>query len=99
MATTFAKLQSGNWGILTTEDVHTGDTVTVNKFDGTTTTVTAECLVSPAGVVPAVWTIKKEQKQNRTRCAECGRGGQLVQDLEDGLMKHYRCCDIPPTSY
>jgi hypothetical protein len=29
-------------------------------------------------------------------CAECGRGGPLVQDLEDGLMKHYRCCDIPP---
>lgn len=29
------------------------------------------------------------------RCAECGRGGSLVRDLEDGLMKHYGCCDMP----
>lgn len=29
-------------------------------------------------------------------CAECGRGGHLVADLEDGLLKHYNCCDIPP---
>src|SRR5207248_434404 len=26
-------------------------------------------------------------------CAECGNGGALVHDLEDGLLKHYRCCD------
>lgn len=29
-------------------------------------------------------------------CAECGKRGELVQDLEDGLMKHRRCCDIEP---
>lgn len=29
-------------------------------------------------------------------CCECGRPGRLVRDLEDGGMKHYRCCDIPP---
>lgn len=29
-------------------------------------------------------------------CAECGRPGRLVADLEDGLLKHYNCCDIPP---
>ncbi len=29
-------------------------------------------------------------------CAECGKSGALVADLEDGLFKHYRCCDIPP---
>jgi hypothetical protein len=29
-------------------------------------------------------------------CAECGKGGSLVSDLEDGLMKHRRCCDIEP---
>jgi hypothetical protein len=28
-------------------------------------------------------------------CAECGTSGDLVEDLEDGLMKHYRCCDMP----
>ena len=30
------------------------------------------------------------------RCAECGRKGHLVRDLEDGLWKHLNCCDIPP---
>lgn len=30
-------------------------------------------------------------------CAGCGkRGGELVRDLEDGLLKHPRCCDIAP---
>ena len=29
-------------------------------------------------------------------CAECGRPGYLVADLEDGLMKHRQCCDIEP---
>jgi len=28
-------------------------------------------------------------------CAACGRTGELVVDLEDGQLKHYRCCDIP----
>lgn len=32
-------------------------------------------------------------------CGECGRGGRLVRDLEDGQMKHYNCCDIPPGGY
>lgn len=29
-------------------------------------------------------------------CAECGRPGPLVADLEDGLLKHRNCCDIAP---
>lgn len=29
-------------------------------------------------------------------CAECGKSGDLVTDLEDGLRKHRRCCDIEP---
>lgn len=29
-------------------------------------------------------------------CAECGRPGHLVADLEDGLLKHRECCDIEP---
>ena len=32
----------------------------------------------------------------RAVCADCGRPGYLVQDLEDGLMKHRRCCDMEP---
>jgi hypothetical protein len=35
----------------------------------------------------------------RRTCAECGRGGALVQDMEDGLLKHYSCCDMPPSRY
>lgn len=28
-------------------------------------------------------------------CAACGTSGDLVEDLEDGMMKHRGCCDIP----
>jgi len=34
--------------------------------------------------------------RGRATCAECGRPGELVSDLEDGMMKHRRCCDIEP---
>lgn len=30
-------------------------------------------------------------------CAACQRPGRLVCDMEDGLYKHYNCCDIPPS--
>jgi hypothetical protein len=36
------------------------------------------------------------KRQAGRTCAECGKAGHLVTDLEDGLLKHYRCCDIPP---
>lgn len=43
--------------------------------------------------------IAREQR-NRAEggavCAECGKSGDLVRDLEDGMMKHRRCCDIEP---
>jgi hypothetical protein len=29
-------------------------------------------------------------------CAECGKSGELVADLEDGQLEHRRCCDIEP---
>jgi len=29
-------------------------------------------------------------------CADCGKSGDLVTDLEDGLQKHRHCCDIEP---
>lgn len=42
----------------------------------------------------------RRRRKNRTAgggvCAECGKGGELVQDLEDGSMKHRSCCDIEP---
>lgn len=40
------------------------------------------------------------EKRNRDAggpvCAACGKSGELVADLEDGLMKHRHCCDIEP---
>lgn len=39
---------------------------------------------------------KEPRTAGSRACAECGRGGALVQDMEDGLMKHYGCCDMPP---
>lgn len=38
---------------------------------------------------------KEADERGEERCAECGRTGDLIEDLEDGLMKHYNCCDIP----
>lgn len=37
----------------------------------------------------------KNRAEGGPVCAECGRSGELVCDLEDGLMKHYGCCDMP----
>lgn len=40
----------------------------------------------------------KEARESGNLCAECGRPmneGEAVHDLEDGLRKHFRCCDIP----
>lgn len=39
----------------------------------------------------------KKEKSDPTvdRCAECGKAGHLHEDLEDGMMKCYGCCDIP----
>ncbi len=42
----------------------------------------------------------ESEKRNKAAgmpvCAECGRSGELVQDLEDGMLKHRHCCDIEP---
>ena len=29
-------------------------------------------------------------------CAECGKSGYLVRDMEDGMLKHRHCCDMEP---
>lgn len=41
----------------------------------------------------------ERSKRGEERCAECGGFGELVADLEDGQLKHARCCDIPPRGY
>ena len=38
---------------------------------------------------------RKKLEIEREVCADCGRPGTLVQDQEDGLWKHYNCCDMP----
>jgi hypothetical protein len=39
----------------------------------------------------------REVKKPGPKCAECGRPGELVADLEDGILKHSWCCDMPPS--
>lgn len=39
--------------------------------------------------------IKEAKATGAPTCAECGRPGELIEDLEDGMLKHRGCCDIP----
>jgi hypothetical protein len=40
---------------------------------------------------------KRAEKEGLPACAACGRRkDDLVRDMEDGLMKCYSCCDMPP---
>lgn len=39
---------------------------------------------------------KRAEESGEVCCAECGRPGDLVADLEDGQLKHRHCCDIEP---
>lgn len=42
--------------------------------------------------------VRREERNRQAGgpvCAACGRSGELVEDLEDGLMKHRGCCDMP----
>lgn len=43
-----------------------------------------------------VATQKADRAAGLPTCAACGKSGELVADLEDGMMKHPRCCDIEP---
>lgn len=38
---------------------------------------------------------RRADQRGDARCAECNQPGELVRDMEDGLMKHRRCCDMP----
>lgn len=94
---TWFKLSDGSWGIKIADlNVKSGDRVQVLKKSGETSTETVEKVFELGGNVSCrVCSIKKTEKTQRRVCAECGCGGPLVEDLEDGLMKHYNCCDIP----
>jgi hypothetical protein len=49
--------------------------------------------VSDSGTAP---TGTAKASAARRVCADCGKGGRLVRDMEDGLYKHFGCCDMPP---
>lgn len=99
MPANYTKLKSGDWGIrVVGEKPREGSDIRVTKKDGTTNTETVEkVLWSDTDGKTHLCSIK--QKERGYVCAECGRPGRLVADLEDGLMKHYNCCDIPPDGY
>ena len=98
---TYAKLRNGDWGLRSTSTLKEGQTVTVTTKAGQSRTETVGKIVWSGN---GVWLAAKgsdsgsaqNNQGNRPVCAECGKGGSLVADLEDGLMKHRRCCDLPP---
>jgi hypothetical protein len=100
VSVTYKKLKSGAWGVLVEyEVVRPGQRVHVRtKAGGEKAETIDRVLWSEDG--KAICSIVRNDRQGGSRgggvCAECGKGGALVADLEDGLLKHYRCCDIPP---
>lgn len=45
---------------------------------------------------------RDQQKQAKANgepvCGECGKAGEeMVEDMEDGCLKHRACCDMPPS--
>lgn len=107
MATTFTKLRDGTWGLRSTDRLTAGQEVLVEKRDGTTqTAMVGRVLWSGDGVTLAsIADDGSREKASNARggrrshggsiCAACGRSGADTEDLEDGLVKHYRCCDMP----
>jgi len=102
MATSFTKLKNGDWGVRTDGSAAVGQSVVVAKRDGSSSTVIVTKVLWTDGKVSLCAisrAVPKNNSRNGSVCAECGRGGPLVTDLEDGLRKHYRCCDLPPSGY
>ena len=105
MNATYTKLKSGAWGIRVEGTVRDGAVVPVRKKSGEVKNETVVkvlwtgngislCAISQ--MIAAASSSRSSRKYGGNVCAECGRGGPLVSDLEDGLMKHRRCCDIEP---
>jgi hypothetical protein len=90
------------WG----PDVKDFATVTVSKRDGTSQTVDLGAvkgvLISKGSELSGCsYAFPRKDQSDRAAktqslCAECGKPGTLVPDDEDGLLKHWKCCDIPP---
>lgn len=96
---TYRKTQRGDWVAFGPQRELKVGPVTVTKKDGTTKQEVVTGLGQPFDVkgVPHVYGyLKPKAGQGGAVCAECGKGGRLVADMEDGQMKHYSCCDMPP---
>lgn len=93
---TYRKTREGDWAVFGPAAELKAGAVTVRKKDGTRKTETVERVSKSfdvQGVPHAYGYIQRQERQGG--CAACGRGGHLVEDMEDGLMKHYSCCDMP----
>jgi len=94
---TYSKLRSGEWGLRSTTEIKEGQVVTVTTKAGERRTETIGKIVwSGQGVWLATNGSSGKSNSSREVCAECGKPGYLVADLEDGWMKHRRCCDMSP---
>lgn len=100
----YTKLKDGTWGVKVRGSVAAGDKVTVQTKAGATKEETvAKVIWTGQGV--SICSVARQtaggepKRGGRDVCCECGRPGKLVSDLEDGLMKHVNCCDIPPGGY
>jgi hypothetical protein len=101
---TYRKAMGRDWAVFgPASEMHMGR-VTVHRRDGTTSFEVVERISKSFDVdgVPHCFGYIRKHGNSANRsagggtCAECGRGGSLVEDMEDGLMKHRGCCDIPP---
>lgn len=103
MPATYTKLKNGDWGVrFVGPKPKEGSQITVKKKDGSEKRETVEKVLwsDDSGQTHLLSVHAKGYKERGSYvCADCGKPGKLVQDLEDGLMKHYRCCDIPPGGY
>jgi hypothetical protein len=108
-AITYARLRDGSWGlradgsaVQTLKDYRrTGRGVAVTTRKG-------EVKYERPGKI--LWEGHDEHGQPVVLCAisgqaatdvcpECGRPADLVQDMEDGALKCYDCCDLPPQGF
>ena len=108
MVTYTKNKQTGNFDIIgLASELSEGKTVTVTLASGATKRVIVGKMSKAfeakfgANVGQSVCIAKVSSNGSASRgggnvCADCGRSGALVRDLEDGLMKHYNCCDIAP---
>lgn len=109
MSGTWTKLKSGIWGLRIPYAAvlpHKGQQVLAKKKSGEQTTETIEEVIwhgpDKAGGYVALCSVVGVGGNGSGKtgggavCQECGKPGSLVRDEEDGMLKHYGCCDMPP---